>query len=159
MVSSEILKKIRKIVRSINLESKRIQKDHGVSIPQLLCLSFLNEEPNYQATHKQITAALELNSSTVTGIIDRLEKKAMVARLPRSDDRRSTIIALTSIGQKLLKTTPDLLHDRLAKSIGMLSKDEILRINTSLDLIIRHFGIETVDASPVIADGSHLDEE
>ncbi len=34
----EILIQIRRIVRSINLESKKIQKDFSVSIPQILCL-------------------------------------------------------------------------------------------------------------------------
>ena len=35
---------IRKIVRAINLESKRIEKDYGLSIPHLLTLKFLEEK-------------------------------------------------------------------------------------------------------------------
>ena len=35
---SGIMISIRKIVRAINLESKRIEKDYGLSIPQLLTL-------------------------------------------------------------------------------------------------------------------------
>ena len=37
----DILIRLRKIVRSVNLESKRVEKEQGVSIPQLLCLQFL----------------------------------------------------------------------------------------------------------------------
>ena len=48
-IYTEILTDIRKIVRSINLESKRIQKDFGVSIPQLLCLSYLSSCEGYQS--------------------------------------------------------------------------------------------------------------
>ena len=64
----EILIDIRKIVRSINLESKRVQKDFGISIPQLLCLGHIERAENKVATHKELMELLSLNSSTVTGI-------------------------------------------------------------------------------------------
>ncbi|MCH1418377.1 MAG: hypothetical protein L7U68_07520 [Flavobacteriaceae bacterium] len=41
---SGIMISIRKIVSAINLESKRIEKDYGLSIPQLLTLKFLEEK-------------------------------------------------------------------------------------------------------------------
>ena len=82
METKDVLIQIRKIVRSINLESKKIQKEYGVSIPQVLCLNYLRESPNYQATQGKVKKFLNLNSSTVSGIIDRLEKKGLVARLP-----------------------------------------------------------------------------
>src|SRR5690554_6744379 len=85
-----ILIRVRRIVRSINLESKKVQKDFGVSIPQILCLEYLKSSPNYQATQRAIREHLNLNSSTVTGIITRLEKHGLLARLPKSGDRKST---------------------------------------------------------------------
>ncbi len=150
MDSNQILIRVRKIVRSINLESKQIQKQYGVSIPQLLCLQFLHESTNFQATHKSITNYLELNSSTVTGIVNRLQKKGLVARLPKRDDRRITYISLTSIGEKLLKNSPELLHTRLADKLEGISTESIEKIRDSLDAIIYLLEIEGVDASPVL---------
>lgn len=146
----EILTDIRKIIRSINLESKRIQKDFGISIPQLLCLTYLGKEQAYQATHKQLTEALHLNSSTVTGIINRLEKKGLIARLPKQGDRRTTYVALTSAGYKLLKSTPNLLHDKLARNLHKLSAQQIDNIKLSLDLLIDALEIKDIDASPLL---------
>ena len=40
---SELMISIRKIVRAVNLESKRIEKDFGLSIAQVLTLKFLKE--------------------------------------------------------------------------------------------------------------------
>ena len=37
----DILIILRKIVLSMNLESKPVEKEQGVNIPQLLCLQFL----------------------------------------------------------------------------------------------------------------------
>lgn len=148
--STEILIKIRKIVRSINLESKKIQKEYGVSIPQILCLDYLNNAENYQATQKELRDYLNLNSSTVTGIINRLEKKGFLARLPKRADKRTTYIVMTSKGSDLLKQTPFLLHERLTKKLEDVPKDHTTDINAALDLIIHYLGIDDIDASPVI---------
>ncbi len=71
---TDILTGLRKIIRSVNLESKRIEKQFGISIPQLLCLNFLHSQAGFQASQKEIKDFLSLNASTVTGIINRLEK-------------------------------------------------------------------------------------
>ncbi|MEQ9424833.1 MAG: MarR family transcriptional regulator [Cyclobacteriaceae bacterium] len=150
MASLDILINIRRIVRSINLESKKIQKELGLSIPQLLCLKHLSESPDYQTTHRELMQLLSLNSSTVTGIVNRLEKKSFVARLPRPDDRRVTAIAITSNGLKLLQSAPNVLHNELIVKIDNLSTQEQESVNRSLQLIIKAMEIEDLEASPVI---------
>jgi DNA-binding MarR family transcriptional regulator len=148
-----VIIKIRRIVRSINLESKKVQKEYGVSIPQLLCLEYLKEATNYQATQRMIRDHMRLNSSTMTGIINRLEKKGYVARLPKSGDKRVTNIALTSNGERILKNTPDLMQKRLDVKLRSLSDEEISKINDALDTLINMLEIEDIDASPVLTGG------
>jgi DNA-binding MarR family transcriptional regulator len=147
-----ILIKIRRIVRSINLESKKVQKDFGVSIPQILCLEFLKASPGYQATQRSIRDHLNLNSSTVTGIIGRLEKKGFLARLPKSGDKRVMHITLTSSGDTLLEQTPDLFQQRLDERLKRLPSEELDRIGSALDLLIEMLEIETspADEMPLI---------
>lgn len=146
----DIIIDIRKIVRSINLESKRILKEFGISIPQLLCLGFLRTKQNYLSTHKELTEYLSLNSSTVTGIINRLEKKGYIARLPKQDDKRVTYLALTSSGSKVLEKTPDLLHEKLSRGLAKLPPHEVQQLKASLSLLIEALDIRGVDASPLL---------
>jgi DNA-binding MarR family transcriptional regulator len=150
MDSTDILIKIRKIVRSINLESKKIQKEYGVSIPQILCLNFLYQSPNYQSTQGNIKTFLNLNSSTVSGIIYRLEKKGYLARLPKSGDKRVVNIALTSSGDKLLSTLPSILHEQLSEKLKYLNTEELESIIKALDKLIDLLDIEKIEASPMI---------
>ncbi|WP_282014768.1 MarR family winged helix-turn-helix transcriptional regulator [Marinifilum flexuosum] len=154
-----IIIKIRRIVRSINLESKKIQKDHGVSIPQILCLEYLKSSPNYQATQKSIRAHLNLNSSTVTGIIGRLEKKGFLARLPKTGDRRTTVIALTSLGDQLLKNTPDLLQQRLAVKLKKIPDTDLEKIEETLEILVNMLEIEELEASPLLTAEDIIKEE
>ncbi len=149
-----ILIKIRRIVRSISLESKKVQKDFGVSIPQILCLEFLKSSPSHQATQRTIREHLNLNSSTVTGIIDRLEKNGLLARLPKSGDKRVTHITLTSAGDRLLEKTPDLLQQRLASKLKRMTPEELAHMSDILAQLIEMLEIEGSEESPVIsADG------
>ena len=149
-IDNEVIIKIRQIVRSINLESKKIQKEYGVSIPQVLCLSYIREAPNFQTTQKNIRNYLNLNASTVTGIINRLEKKGYIARLPKLGDRRITSITLTVAGQKLLDRLPSLMQEQLMEKISELPPEKVNHINSGLDELINLLNIKGVDASPVL---------
>ncbi len=150
METNEILIKIRKIVRSIDIESKKIQKEHGVSIPQVLCLTYLHESTNYQATHSELRRFLNLNPSTVSGIIDRLEKKGYLARLPKIGDKRVVNIVLTSSGDRLLEGIPSLLHVQLAEKLEKLSEMELNGIERGLNTLVTILDIDKEEASPMI---------
>lgn len=159
MDTTEILIKIRKIVRSINLESKKIQKEHGVSIPQILCLDHLNRSENYQSTQGEIKKFLNLNSSTTSGIIYRMESKGLIARLPKSGDRRVVKIALTSKGKKLLENIPPLLQERLTTKLEKQSTKTLEQLKNSLELLIDSLEIDQAEATPFVTFQDNIDEE
>ncbi len=150
MDSLEIIGSIRKIVRSLNLESKAIQKDFGLSITQLICLGHLQNSPDYRSTHRDLMKILSLNSSTITGILNRLEKRGYVARVSNTTDRRSKSITLTASGIKLLEEAPNVLHDRLARKLDTLSKSEKQMIQQALGIITSAMEIKGLDASPLL---------
>lgn len=159
METTDILIQIRKIIRSINLESKKIQKEYGVSIPQVLCLNYLRNASNFQATQGELKTFLNLNSSTISGIIKRLEKKGLVARLPRSGDKRVVNIALTSDGDKLISSMPSLLHEQLSNKLSTLEASKLTMIEESLDTLVQLLDIEAVEASPMITIEGHLEDQ
>ncbi|MCB2208034.1 MAG: MarR family transcriptional regulator [Bacteroidetes bacterium] len=150
MEYTDILINIRKILRSLNLESKKIQKEYGVSIPQLMCLEYLGDKEDYRSTQGSIARYLNLNSSTMSGIIDRLEIKGYVARLPNPDDKRTVYISLTSKGARLLDTSPQLLHHQLSKRLEKLPENKIREINDALIILVQSLNIEEIQASPLI---------
>jgi DNA-binding MarR family transcriptional regulator len=150
MEYTDVLINIRKIVRSLNLESKRIQKEFGISIPQLLCMDFLAMQPNFQSTTTAIAQYLNLNLSTVTGIVGRLENKSYVARLPKSGDKRINLITLTAKGSKLLENSPELMHQQLSKKLVNIPENQLVALKDSLQLLVYIFRLEDESASPMI---------
>ena len=158
MDTTEILITIRKIVRSINIESKKIQKEYGVSIPQVLCLNYLHAIPNFQSTQGEIRQFLNLNSSTTSGIINRLENKGLLARLPKQGDKRVVNIALTSKGADLLNRVPPLLHEQLSEKLQSLSNVRLQQIQESLHTLVTLLDIGMIEASPLITIEEPIDE-
>jgi DNA-binding MarR family transcriptional regulator len=150
MNHNEIIIHIRKIVRSLNLESRRTLKKFGVSIPQLLCIQYLASATNGQASHKEVAGFLNLNSSTVTGIIGRLEKKGLVSRLKAKDDKRIILISLTENGTKLLAESPELIHHQLLQKLSELPDNSLAEINNALEMLVAIMGIGKTDASPIL---------
>jgi len=155
--SLEIIVSIRKIVRSLNLESKAIQKDFGLSITQLLCLGHLQSSKEYRSTHKELMDILSLNSSTITGILKRLEKRGYIARLNNESDRRAKTILLTASGIKLLEETPNVLHNRLSHKLHALSEEEQKMIQKGLEIITAAMEIKGIEASPLLTTEEPID--
>lgn len=156
MTSEEILTDIRKIIRALNLESKRIQKEFGISIPQLLCMNHLHHSPTFQANTTELSEALNLNPSTITGIVRRLEKKGYLARLPRREDRRVNNITLTADGARVLEKTPTLFHEKLDQRLSQLSPREVEVIKEGLSLITQMLELTELDAAPMLAVNDNL---
>jgi len=68
----------------------------GVTASQAMVLNFLSEEdcvPSHMLCRK-----LQITSATMTGILDRLEKMALIERRPHPEDRRAILVCLTGQG-------------------------------------------------------------
>ena len=150
MTFNDILIKLRKIVRSINLESKKVEKEQGVSIPQLLCLQFLAEQEDYRTNATKLKTFLNLNASTISGILQRLEKKGLIAKLPKTSDKRVTLISLTANGMELLQSAPITFQEKLSKKLKALPPEKLQTIIEGIDLLTKLMEVEEVDASPII---------
>jgi len=152
LIYRDILIKLRKIIRSINIESKKVEKQMGISIPQLLTLQYLDEQDDYKDTSKNIKSHLNLNASTVSGIISRLESKGLVARLPNPVDKRGSYITLTAKASELLTKAPTTLQEKLTLRLKDLGEDQIIALNENIDLLIRIMDAVDIDAAPMITD-------
>jgi DNA-binding MarR family transcriptional regulator len=147
---TEILIKLRKIIRSINLESKKIEKELGISIPQLLVLQYLSDQNNYRAFAKDIKEYINLNASTISGIISRLETKALVAKSPKPDDKRAVYVVLTAKGADLLYKYPPTLQEKLSQRLEKLTAEQIEELDRNIELLTIIMDVEDIDAAPLL---------
>lgn len=143
-------------MRSVNLESKRVDKELGVSIPQLLCLQFLAEQDEFKANASKLKDFLNLNASTITGIISRLEKKNLVVKLPKSIDKRVTLISLTAKGKELIQNAPITFQQKLSEKLQALPPEKLKIIIEGIDLLTELMEVDEIDALPIITSEEFL---
>ena len=126
---------LRKIMQSMDTHSRKLLKEYEITIPQVMCLYELFENSN--VTLATLANNIHLTSSTLVGIVDRLEEKELVTRTRSNEDRRAVYIEITEKGKKFVSSTPHLLHNRLQQSIASLGNGEQLAIAQSLELLVQ----------------------
>lgn len=78
------------------LEARAAQ--HGLSLVQTRMLGVLRDRT---LTMNRLAQRLELDKSSVTGLVARAERRGLVARTRSTDDRRSVTVGLTEVGRGL----------------------------------------------------------
>jgi len=121
---------MRKLMQGGMLYTKELDKKYQVSVPQLSCLLALNEHGPLPPS--QIAKHIMVNSSTVTGIIDRLEQKGFVERSRISPDRRVITISLTDRGKELARHAPPPLQKKIVDGLNRLPEQEVEQIVQAL---------------------------
>lgn len=95
---------------------KPLLDELGITYPQYLVLSSLWE--NEEQTVGAIARRLELESSTVTPLLKRLETAALVTRERRPEDEREVVVRLTTQGREMRERS-FCLGMRLFEAAGM----------------------------------------
>lgn len=114
-------------------ESRRITKEFARRVdltgPQLTVIKML--EGIGDLSLSELSEKIRAQNSTVTGIIDRMEREGLVLRARSTEDRRVVKIKLTDKGAKLareIKVEPmEIFRDALASLSGAETK-ELLKI-------------------------------
>lgn len=79
--------------------SKRMEATLQVTAPQRLVIRIVGRFPGISAG--EVSEILHLHPSTLTGILKRLERRALVARRADPDDARRALLELTAKGREI----------------------------------------------------------
>jgi DNA-binding MarR family transcriptional regulator len=128
--TKEIIFQIRKLMQGGELYSKELSKKYMISAAQLNCLLVLQD--NGSLPPSQIAKHMMVKSSTVTGVVDRLEQKGLVERIRNSPDRRVITIKLTEEGKKLARNAPPPFQKKIVEGLKKLPEKKIMLLILSL---------------------------
>lgn len=145
----EIVAAIRRIMHAVELHSRRLVEQFGLTGPQLAVLrkaAHLGRTPI-----GGLARAVHLSQPTVTGILDRLEKRGLLQRTRDTLDRRAVIISITEEGRRLLDRAPSLLQDQFRQELEKLQDWEQMLMLSILQRIAAMMEAEGLDAAPHLA--------
>jgi DNA-binding MarR family transcriptional regulator len=137
---------IRKLMQSGAYYTKELNKKYNVSAPQIACMLALLEGGPLALS--QIAKKIMVNSSTLTGIIDRLEKKGLVARTRTSQDRRVITIELTRAGRDLAENAPPPIQMKIVEGLKRLDEEEREQILQALSKLAEMIDSQDLGPAP-----------
>ena len=153
-IVDQVLIALRKIIRAIDLHSRKLIKSYGLTIPQVIILKEI--EKNDSPTVGEIATSVSLSQATVTNILIRLEQRGYLIRTQHDNDRRCVVVNSTEAGRDILARAPSLLHDRFVSSFKELKNWEQTMIISSLQRIAELMDVQDVDAAPLLTPGAEL---
>jgi DNA-binding MarR family transcriptional regulator len=140
VIPSEIKPELDSILEAIvylYTESRRVTKEVArraeLTGPQLTVLKVLEGVGDLSLS--ELSERIRAQNSTVTGIIDRMEREGLVTRVRSSEDRRVVHIRLTTKGAKIASDIPVEPMEVFRSALDSLSPSEVrdlLRILTKI---------------------------
>lgn len=152
----QILQSLRRIIRAIDIHSRKLRIQHDITAPQLVCLLSIADDGPITST--KISQHVHLSPSTLVGILDRLEMKGLIQRKRDTKDRRLVYVTATEKGLETVKYAPSPLQDGLATALKDLPELEQTTIALSLERIVDLMEVRHIEAGPILETGQ-LDEE
>ncbi|PID72561.1 MAG: MarR family transcriptional regulator [Desulfobulbus propionicus] len=150
-VTNDVLIAIRKITKSISMNSKSLVKRVGLTGPQLLILQAINSTG--EAAIGQVAKTICLSQATATGILERLEKRGLVTRRRSNSDRRRVLVQVTEAGQEVLASAPPLMQEEFISRFNNLQDWEQAMILSSLQRLVSLMDAKSIQAVPILAPG------
>jgi DNA-binding MarR family transcriptional regulator len=145
----DIVAALRRIIRAVELHSRHLAEQVGLTGPQLVVLRMASQIG--PVTTKALAQSVSLSQATVSDILGRLEKRGLVQRERESGDRRKVLVTATPNGEELLRDAPSLLQDRFTRRLMAREQFERTHILATLQEIASMMDAEDIAAAPILS--------
>lgn len=154
-LQDQVLVALRRIIRATDLHSRALDKETGLTTPQLMVIRAIRELDKPTVTG--IARAVSLSQATVTTILNRLQNKGLLTRQRSKTDRRAVHLRLTAAGNALWKNAPEPLQYSFTERFRQLASWEQHTIVASLERVAAMMDAESLDAAPMLAPGESVE--
>ncbi|GAB2856983.1 hypothetical protein GCM10022221_65710 [Actinocorallia aurea] len=111
----------------------RVGGEHDLSLSQLRILGILRDR---RARVTELAAHLGLDKSTLSGLIDRAQRRGLLARGKNPQDGRVVEVYATQAGRELAERVEQDIRRALAPAIGRLDPAQLPRLTGLLDTVL-----------------------
>ncbi|MER6081725.1 MarR family transcriptional regulator [Streptomyces sp. NPDC001833] len=113
----------------------KVAAEHGLSVVQLRLLGVLRDRtPGMQ----ELAHHLGLDKSSMTGLVDRAERRDLVRRTPAPHDRRSFLVSITPQGQQLARQCEALADRQIRDLAAHLTDAQRARLSVLASAVVSH---------------------
>ena len=148
-IVAEIIDNLRRVFQVVNEQSKRAERETGLTGPQLWAIKTIAQEAPIMVS--DIARRMYLHPATVVGILDRLEKQGLVLRVRSTEDRRVVKVELTRQGRALVKKSPEVAQGLLVSGLEKLGALKLKNISEGLDQMVDILGAQNIPPQLILS--------
>jgi DNA-binding MarR family transcriptional regulator len=126
-----IEKHLRKVDYIIRKNGRMILSDYGITVPQFTALQVLIN--NGDMTIGELSQQMDLACSTITDLVDRMEKNELVKREKDQKDKRVVRVIVLTKGHDILQKVLDRRINFLEVKLEGLSGAEVEALKSALE--------------------------
>ena len=143
---ADALQAVRGLVQALTRSARAVESKTGVSNAQLFLLRQIRDQPNI--TVNELAARAMTHQSTVSIVLSRLERRALITRGMSKLDRRSVVLRLTAAGRRLLRRAPTPATSEILDALQRLTPTELSALTRGVRALDREFGVR--DGQPAM---------
>jgi DNA-binding MarR family transcriptional regulator len=136
--TQSVLDSIRRIVQFLRVSARAADRA-GVSAAQAFVLEKLAQSPALSVN--ELAARTLTHQSSVSVVVQRLERRGLVTRKRAGGDGRRVEVSLTRQGRQVLRRVPDLSQGRLITGVERLPAGERRALARALRALLRSLGV------------------
>ncbi|MEV6197156.1 MarR family winged helix-turn-helix transcriptional regulator [Streptomyces sp. NPDC051920] len=121
---------VRVETRLYNAVSARLRAEQGLGLGQFEFLEIIDRVPGCRVL--DIVGELAITVGAVSKAVDRLVAAGWCQRVAHPQDRRSSVLRLTSAGEERLSASRPIVESELGALTGAVPPDELARIGSTL---------------------------
>jgi len=148
----EMLIALRRVMRAVDIHSRRLVQSHGLTGPQAVVLKEVVRAATL--TSGELAKRVNLGQGTVTEIVKRLESRQLLTREQSAADRRRVYVSPTQAGCAMIAESPPLLQETFARRFSALKDWEQNLLLSSVQRVAELMDAEQIDAAPMLSSGS-----
>ena len=145
-----VLDAVRRIVQTLRVSSRAAERQVGVSAAQLFVLERLAAARGPLSVGELADRTLT-HQSSVSVVVQKLEKQGLVARSRAADDARRVELSLTPAARTLLRKAPEAAQDKILNAVASMPATRRKQLAELIgDLARRVSGIEEAAGPPAM---------
>ena len=121
------------VVYALEVRSKRMARMLGVTSPQRMVIRIIGQTPNLMAS--DIAVTLGIHPSTLTGILQRLQRQKLIVRRSDREDRRRVRFTLTSEGERIDRARRGTVEAAVRRAIVVAGEPAVQQTAAVLELL------------------------
>ncbi len=138
MIQDSLVNLLARTVKNMDLFITEQLKSRSIDLTKVQLMLLLHLKDGNGLTQQVLAENTNRDKASIARLIDTMERKNLVARIPSKSDRRINHVHITKFGLDLIKQAEPILKDSMNELLLGMSDDEVSTMVELLEKVVKN---------------------